>query len=92
MCLAIAYFQVGRKPEATAVSKRLLAENEDSLAYQYAEIYAQWGQKETALKWLETALHVQDPGLQDMKVDPLLDPIRGEPRFNEIVERLNFPN
>ena len=91
VCLAIAYFQVGRKPEAMDVFKRLLAENEDSLAYQYAEIYAQWGQKATALKWLETALRVQDPGLQDMKVDPLLDPIRDEPRFNDVVERLNFP-
>ena len=91
VCLAIAYYQLGRKPEAAAVLQRMLAENGDTLAYQYAEVYAQWGQKETALKWLATAVRLRDAGLIDIKVDPLLDPIRDDPRFNEIVKDLNFP-
>jgi TolB-like protein/Flp pilus assembly protein TadD len=91
VCLAIAYYQLGRKPEAAAVLEQMMAENGDTLAFQYAEIYAQWGQKETALKWLETAVQVRDPGLLDIKVDPLIDPIRNEPQFKRIVEQLNFP-
>ncbi len=87
----MAYYQMGRKAEATALLQRLLAENGDELAYQYAQIYSQWNQKEEALKWLATALRLEDPGLSDIKVDPLLDPIRDEPQFNQIVERLNFP-
>ena len=90
-CLAIAYYQIGRKPEAAATLERLVTENGDSLAYQYAQIYAQWGKKDTALKWLTTAARLQDPGLTDIKVDPLIDPIRDAPQFEEIVEKLNFP-
>ena len=91
ICLAIAYYQIGRKPEATAVLNGFIAENGDAMAYQYAEIYAQHGQKESAMKWLETALRLQDPGLLSIKADALLDPIRDEPRFKQIVEQLNFP-
>ena len=36
------------------------------LAYQYATIYAQWGNRAKALEWLETALRLRDPGLELM--------------------------
>jgi hypothetical protein len=42
-------------------------------------------------KALLTAYRLQDPGLPDIKVDPLVDPIGDEPRFRQIVERLDFP-
>jgi tetratricopeptide (TPR) repeat protein len=35
----------------------------DSVAYQYATIYAQWGDRAKALEWLETAWRLRDPGL-----------------------------
>ena len=40
---------------------------------------------------IEAAWVVRDGGLINIKVDPLLDPIRGEPRFEAIVKRMNFP-
>jgi len=46
-----------------------------------AEIYAQWGDTPKALEWLEKALQLRDPGLVDLKADPLMDPLRKEPRF-----------
>jgi len=64
----------------------------DDMACQYAEIYAQWGDIPKALEWLETAYRVHDPGLVELKVDPALDPLRQEPRFQEIVRKLNFPD
>jgi len=91
ICLAIAYHQTGRIPEATAMLNRLVAAGGDAMAYQYAEIYTQWGQKETAIKWLETALRLRDPGLTGIKADSLLDPIRDAPQFKQIVQQLNFP-
>jgi TolB-like protein len=60
-------------------------------AAQYAEIYAQWGDKESALQWLETAWRLRDSGLGYLKVDPLLDPLRKEPRFQAIERELKFP-
>jgi hypothetical protein len=61
-------------------------------AYQYAEIYAQWGNTAKALEWLDTAVRLQDSALGWLKMDPLLDPLRKEPRFQAIERELKFPN
>ena len=45
-----------------------------------------------ALEWLETALRLRDPGLVSLKTDPLLDPLRKEPRFRAIERALKFPS
>jgi hypothetical protein len=37
-------------------------------------------------------LQVRDPGVALMRADPLLDPVRKEPRFQAIERKLNFPN
>jgi hypothetical protein len=64
----------------------------DAAAYQYATIYAQWGNRAKALEWLETALRLRDPGLEYLKTDPLMDPLRQEPGFQAILRELKFPN
>jgi hypothetical protein len=35
-------------------------------------------------EWLETALRLRDPDLIYVKTDPLLDPLRKEPRFRRL--------
>jgi hypothetical protein len=40
---------------------------------------------------LETAFRLRDPGLETIKVDPLLDPLRNDPRFQAIEKALKFP-
>jgi hypothetical protein len=55
-------------------------------------IYAQWGNTPKALEWLDTALRLRDPGLEQLKVDPFLDPHRKEPRFPVIERELKFRN
>jgi hypothetical protein len=71
---------------------RYRAEHGDMPAYQYAEIYAQWGNTVKALEWLQTAVRLRDPGLGWLKWDPLLDPLRKEPRFQAIERELKFPD
>ncbi|MGH8199402.1 MAG: TPR end-of-group domain-containing protein [Steroidobacteraceae bacterium] len=51
----------------------------DSGAYDYATIYAQWGQVAKALDWLDTAVRLRDSGLVELKAEPDLDPLREEP-------------
>ena len=86
------YDKLGRHADAEAVLSKLKAAQGDDAAYQYATIYAQWGQRPKALEWLETALRLRDPGLESLKTDPLLDPLRKEPRFQAIERELKFPN
>jgi hypothetical protein len=43
-------------------------------------------------EWLETAMRVRDPGLVWLKMDPFLDPVRKEPWFQAIEQKLKFPD
>ena len=91
-CLAVIYDKLGRRADAEAELSKLKAPLGDAAAYQYATIYAQWGNRAKALEWLETALRLRDPGLVFMKTDPLMDPLRQEPRFQAVMRELKFPN
>jgi tetratricopeptide (TPR) repeat protein len=63
----------------------------DAENYQYAQIDAQLGDREAALDDLQRALELKDPGLQFLRVDPWLDPLRGDPRFRAFLQKLQFP-
>jgi TolB-like protein/lipoprotein NlpI len=91
-CLAVIYDKLGRHADAEAEIAKFKAWGGDGGAYQYATIYAQWGNRAKALEWLETALRLRDPGLIQLKTDPLLDPLRKEPRFQAIERELKFPD
>lgn len=64
----------------------------DAASYQYGEIYAQLGDRDRALAALERAWEIRDGGLMAIRNDPALDPLRGDPRFEAIVKRMNFPS
>ena len=91
-CLAVIYDKLGRHADAEAELAKLKASQGDGAAYQYATIYAQWGNRPKALEWLDTALRLRDTGLELLKTDPLMDPLRKEPRFQAIERELKFPN
>jgi serine/threonine-protein kinase len=90
-CLAIVYDRLGRHADGESELAKMTASIGGDAAYQYAEIYAQWGDRAKALEWLDKAMHLRDPGLIDLKTDPLLDPVRHEPRFYAMERALNFP-
>lgn len=87
-CLAIAYRKKGRLDDAAKQLQDLKKQLGDTLAYQYAEIYAQWGEPQQALEWLVSAVRLEDPGFWDIKVNPLLDPVRETPQFRDVLEKL----
>jgi TolB-like protein/DNA-binding winged helix-turn-helix (wHTH) protein/Flp pilus assembly protein TadD len=91
-CLAIVYARLGRHADAEAMLAKLQAENGDDPAYNYAEIYSQWGNAASALQWLDRAVQLRDSGLIAPKVDPLMDPLRKEPRFQAVERALKFPD
>jgi TolB-like protein/DNA-binding winged helix-turn-helix (wHTH) protein/Tfp pilus assembly protein PilF len=91
-CLAITYDKLGRRADADAMVARMKATYGDAASYQYATIYAQRGDARKSLQWLDTAVRVRDPGLLYVKNDPLIDPLRNEPRFQAIERQLKFPN
>ena len=59
--------------------------------YWVAINYAALGDKDGAFAELEKAYKNHDWFLQRIKVDPFMDPLRDDPRYEELVERMNFP-
>ena len=92
LCQAVTYQRLGNHADADIARKKLESTLGDASAYQFAEIYAQWGEPARALQWLDTAQRRRDPGLGLLKTDPLLDPLRKEPRFQAIERELKFPS
>ncbi len=91
-CLAIVYHKLGRHSDAEGELAKIKARSGDSGAYQYATIYAQWGDRTKALESLDTAMRLRDPALESLKTDPLFDPLRNEPRFRAAMLELKFPD
>jgi len=91
VCQAVIYHRLGRHDAAAAALARLVKLGGDGAAYQYVEIYTQWGERTAALDWLEKAKRLGDPGLIYLKTDPLMDPLRKEPRFQAVMQELQFP-
>jgi eukaryotic-like serine/threonine-protein kinase len=62
-----------------------------SSAYSIAELYADLGDKDQTFQWLNTALQEHDVNLISLKTDFLLDSLRPDPRFAELVRRVGLP-
>jgi DNA-binding SARP family transcriptional activator len=92
MLMGHAYAVSGRKEKAREMLKGLdeLAGGRYFSAYRVALIYAGLGEKETAFQWLERAYDRHDAKLIWLKVDPMLDGLRSEPGFTELVRRVGL--
>ena len=92
MCLSFAYEKLGRHDAAAGMLAKVRSRFGDSAAYGYTEVYAQWGDIASALDWLEKAYRLRDTDLLNLRTDPLMDPLRKEPRFQTILRELKFPD
>jgi len=91
--LAMVYHKLGRAGDAEASRKRLIVfRGKDVGETELADIYAQWGNTAKALESLEKALPDREDDLRYLRVDPFLDPIRDEPRFQAVERALKFPD
>jgi TolB-like protein/Tfp pilus assembly protein PilF len=84
--LAILLHALGDTQRAQEQVDQLLVAYGDAASYQYGQIYAQWGDHDTALAWLENALAIRDPGIIQSAGDRLLAPLRDDPRFQQILQ------
>jgi TolB-like protein/tetratricopeptide (TPR) repeat protein len=61
-----------------------------SSAYEIALYYAELGDKEQSFRWLNTAYQERDVSLVGLKTNDLLDPLRSDPRFAELVRKMGL--
>jgi tetratricopeptide (TPR) repeat protein len=91
--LGEAYAAAGARDDAQKTLERLfeLAKERYVTPYGVARIYNTLGKKEEALHWLETAYQQQAEWMVLLKVDPCFDDLRPDPRFIDLMRRMNFP-
>jgi len=82
---------VGRKDEARALVEKLEgAEFPD--AWALAEVYTALGDHERALKWVEYGYEIRRDWIPWVKANTFLAPLRTEPRFREVLRKLDLPD
>ncbi len=91
--LGLAYGLAGRKAEANQILNELLKLNESRYVTPAAlvNVYIGLGDKDQAFAWLERAYQEKSNYVVFLKVFPILDPIRSDPRFADLVRRIGLP-
>ena len=59
-------------------------------AWQIGTLYTRAGKKDEALEWLEKAYQAHDPNTPYISVDPIFDILRDDPRFKDLLRRMNL--
>jgi len=90
--LAYAYAMAGQRQRARELLDKLYANRDSGLIvpYRIAAVYVALGDKDQAFKWLGKSYADHDNWLAQLQVDPVMDPLRSDPRFQELLRKMHF--
>ncbi|HEU4523506.1 MAG TPA: tetratricopeptide repeat protein, partial [Gemmatimonadales bacterium] len=82
----------GRRTDARGILDGLYAESREHYLtpVAFAMLHAALGEPDLAFEWLDRALDDRRGWLAYLKVEPLLDPLRSDPRFTRLLERMRL--
>ena len=86
--LALFHTRAGRKEQARKILAK--ARGEAAPAWM-AFLQAELGNLDEAFRWLDEAYGLRDSDLLWLKTSPDYDPLRSDPRFQDLLRRMNFP-
>jgi tetratricopeptide (TPR) repeat protein len=87
---AIAEHSMGNEAASQAALRTLVSKYAHTSALRIAEVHAWRGEKEPALHWLERA-SAGPGGLEEVKPNPFLQSLGGEPRYAALLEKMKLP-
>ena len=59
--------------------------------FEYAMVYAALGQRDRAIRTLQTAFDERDAEMVQLYTNPAFDSLRSDPRLQTLLHRMNFP-
>jgi serine/threonine protein kinase/Tfp pilus assembly protein PilF len=88
----VAFAKMGKEEEAEKRLEELfeLSKQMNLSPYGIAMIYAALDQKDKAFEWLTKAVEEHQFWLQNIKVDPRFDSLRSDPRFTDLLKKMNL--
>lgn len=91
--LGAVYGKAGKPAEAQKVLEELkeLSKKRFVPAYNIALIYAGLGDKDQAFEWLEKAYQERSSFILLLKVETVLDNLRTDPRYKDLLKRMGLP-
>ena len=92
--LGNAYARAGRVREARDCVRKLkeVFRRDNVGTYGIALVHAGLDEKDQAFEWLDRAYEARDLGMNFLRIDPALDPLRSDARFQDLLHRMKFPS
>jgi adenylate cyclase len=88
--LALVYWAMGRRAQSNAALTSLTEKYASGDAYGIGTIHAYRGEIDEAFHWLDRAYRAHDFGMLGLNTDPLLQNLRGDPRFQALLSRMRL--
>jgi serine/threonine protein kinase/tetratricopeptide (TPR) repeat protein len=91
--LAEAYAAAGRADEAHKILEQLkkFSKQRYVMPYFVSRIYAALGEKDETFRWLEISYRERAAHMIYLQTEPRFDDLRPDPRFQDLIRRMNFP-
>ncbi|MBX7062458.1 MAG: tetratricopeptide repeat protein [Pyrinomonadaceae bacterium] len=93
LIMGSSYARSGRPEETRRIISKLkeMSKTQYVSSYRLANLYGDLGEKDQAFSALEKSYKEQEWDFTRLKVDPFLDPLRDDPRFKDLLTRMNLP-
>jgi len=90
--IGVVYLRMGKREKAEQIFNELVAQSNDMYISPYglAWLYFALGKEDQGFESLEMAYKERDTWLIEIKVEPLLDSVRSDPRFKELLKKMNL--
>jgi len=91
--LGYAYAISGKREEARRFLQRMadLSQQQYLDPFGFGAIYVGLGENDKAFEWFEKAYQLHSEAILMLKVDPVFDPVRSDPRYKSLVRRIGLP-
>jgi len=94
--LAIAYYKTDQNSKSNGLLEELKQMSQESSvgspAFYIAMLYAQMGETDLAFEWLDKAFQEHEVEMFWLKVEPPFEPLRNDPRWQEMLDKVGFPD
>jgi serine/threonine protein kinase/Tfp pilus assembly protein PilF len=90
--IGISYAGMGRREEAQQVLNKLLERSKQRYVPPvfFADLYFSLEENNQGFDWLKRALEVHDPRLTWLRVNPIYDSVRSDPRFTAMLKKIGL--